>query len=403
MVVSFEGCTRIGLAVAIGIATLSNVTVYAQEKRAIKIGLMLPYKGVYALPTESIDRGFQLALEEFGNKANGHPVEIVRADDELTPNVGVQKFNKFVQSDKVDLVAGVVGSNVGIAISELADKNKMPMVFVNAFADEITGKFCSPYIARTSFSANAFEYASGKYWASKGIKTAVTMGPDYSAGRAFIGGFRRGFEDNGGKVIEELWTPFQKTKDYSAALTQAANSGAQIIYAFYAGAEAIQVVKQHADFGLRSKIPLIGDHWVYDEALWPALGDLALNAQHVATHYPGIQSEANEKFVKAYAARYKQTPDVSAELGYDNGKAIMLTLESLGGQMPEDRTKFISTMRDLTFDAPRGKIKFNAQNSALLEKVYVIEIVKGPDGTLQRKSLDEFPGAGDLPGCTKSF
>jgi branched-chain amino acid transport system substrate-binding protein len=229
------------------------------------------------------------------------------------------------------------------------------------------------------------------------------MGPDYSAGRAFIGGFKRGFEDNGGKVIEEIWTPFQKTKDYSAALTQAANSGAQIIYAFYAGAEAIQIVKQHADFGLRTKIPLIGDHWVYDEALWPALGDLALNAQHVATHYPSIETEVNQKFVKAYNAKYKQDPDVSAALGYDNGKAIMLTLERLGGEMPEDRAKFISTMRDLTFDSPRGKIKFNAQNSALLENVYVVEIVKGPDGKMQRKPLDQFPGAGDLPGCTKTF
>jgi len=402
MAMSFKGYALIGLTGAIGLAASAGVPTYAQEKGAIKIGLMLPYKGVYAVPAESIDRGFQIALEEYGGKINGRRIEIIRADDELTPGVGVQRFNKFVQSDKVDLVAGVVGSNVGIAVSELADKNKMPMVFVNAFADEITGKFCSPYIARTSFSANGFEYASGRYWASKGIKTAVTMGPDYSAGRAFIGGFKRGFEDNGGKVIEEIWTPFQKTKDYSAALTQAANSGAQIIYAFYAGAEAIQVVKQHADFGLRSKIPFIGDHWVYDEALWPALGDLALNAQHVATHYPGIETEVNQKFVKAYNAKYKQDPDVSAALGYDNGKA-MLTLETLGGEMPEDRAKFISTMRDLTFDSPRGKIKFNAQNSALLEKVHVVEIVKGPDGKMQRKPLDQFSGAGDLPGCTKSF
>ena len=235
------------------------------------------------------------------------------------------------------------------------------------------------------------------------MKTAVTMGPDYSAGRAFIGGFKRGFEDNGGKVIEEIWTPFQKTKDYSAALTQAANSGAQIIYAFYAGAEAIQVVKQHADFGLRDKIPLIGDHWVYDEALWPALGDLVLNAKHVASHFPGIQTDANRKFVDAFRKKFNVDPDVSAELGYDNGKAILLTFDKLGGQMPEDGAKFVSTMRDLTFDAPRGKIKFNAQNSALLEKVYIVEIVKGADGKPVRKLIDEFPGAPDLPGCTKSF
>jgi branched-chain amino acid transport system substrate-binding protein len=60
-------------------------------------------------------------------------------------------------------------------------------------------------------------------------------------------------------------------------------------------------------------------------------------------------------------------------------------------------------MRGLTFDAPRGKIRFNASNSALLEKVYVVEIVKRADGKLERKFVDEFPGADDLPGCVKVF
>jgi branched-chain amino acid transport system substrate-binding protein len=403
MAFSFQKCACLAIGVVAAVAAQGGVTADAQDKAPIKIGLMLPYKGVYAPLADNIDRGFQIALAEYGNKVGGRAIEIIRADDELTPSVGVQKFNKFVQSDKVDLIAGIIGSNVGIAISELADKAKVPTVLANTFADEITGKFCSPYVARTSFSANGFEYNSGKYWASKGVKTAVTMGPDYSAGRAFIGGFKRGFEDNGGKVIEEIWTPFQKTKDWGAALTQAGNSGAEIIYAFYAGAEAVQVVKQHADFGLREKIPLIGDHWVYDEALWPALGDLVLGAKHLTTHFPGLQTEANLKFVKAYQDKYHQDPDVSAELGYDNGKAIMLTFAKLGGEMPEDRAKFISTMRELTFDAPRGKIRFNPQNSALLEKVYIVEIAKGPDGKPQRKFIDEFPGAPDLPGCTKSF
>lgn len=402
MTVSIKARTGVVFGAVVAFSAVS-IPLFAQDKAPIKIGFMLPYKGVYAPLANNIDRGFQVALEEFGNKAAGRPIEIIRADDELTPSVGVQKFNKFVQSDKVDLVAGIIGSNVGIAISELADKGKVPLVLANTFADEITGKFCSPYVARTSFSANGFEYNSGKYWASKGYKTAVTMGPDYSAGRAFIGGFKRGFEDNGGKVVEEIWTPFQKTKDWSAALTQAANSGAQIIYAFYAGAEAIQVVKQHADFGLREKIPLIGDHWVYDEALWPALGDLVLGAKHITTHFPAIDTDTNRKFVAAYRAKFNQDPDVSAELGYDNGKAIMLTLEKLGGEMPADGAQFISTMRDLKFDAPRGKIQFNAQNSAMLEKVYIVEIVKGADGKPQRKLVDQFPGADDLPGCQKSF
>lgn len=375
----------------------------SQDNGPIKIGLILPYKGVYAVPAEGIDRGFQVALAEYGGKVAGRAIEIVRADDELTPGVGVQKFNKLTQLDKVDLVAGVVSSSVAIAVSELADRSKTPTVFVNAFADEITGKFCSPYVARTSFSANGFQYNSGKYWAGKGIKTAVIIGPDYSAGHSFLGAFKRGFEEAGGKVVQEIWTPFQKTKDWGAALTQASNSGAQIIYAFYAGAEAVQLVKQHADFGLREKMPLIGDQWVYDEALWPALGDLVLGARHITVHVPGLPGEANARFVDDYRKMFKADPDVNASLGYDNAKAILLALDKLGGRMPEDRAQFISTMRGLTFAAPRGTIRFNAQNSALLEKVYVVDIVMGPDGKPERRFVDAFPGAEDLPGCTKSF
>ncbi len=80
-----------------------------------------------------------------------------------------------------------------------------------------------------------------------------------------------------------------------------------------------------------------------------------------------------------------------------------MTVSASGGEIPEDHAKIISTMRNLTFDAPRGKIRFNAQNSALLEKVYLVEIVKDADGKPRRKFVDEFAGAGDLSGCAKSF
>ena len=71
--------------------------------------------------------------------------------------------------------------------------------------------------------------------------------------------------------------------------------------------------------------------------------------------------------------------------------------------MPENKAEFISTMRGLTFDAPRGKIRFTASNSALLEKVYVVRIAKDAAGKLITEHVDEFPGADDLPGCTKAF
>jgi branched-chain amino acid transport system substrate-binding protein len=133
------------------------------------------------------------------------------------------------------------------------------------------------------------------------------------------------------------------------------------------------------------------------------LGDLVLGAKFVASYSPGAANEANKKFVAAYRRAYNEEPDVNASMGYDNGKAIMLTLEKLGGKMPADGAEFISILRSLSYDAPRGRIRFNAQNSALLEKEYMVEIVRGPDGKPQRKDVDVFPGAEDLPGCTKTF
>jgi len=375
----------------------------ADEMQPLKIGLILPYKGVWAAPTENIDRGFQVALAEFGNKASGRPVSIIRADDEMTPNVAVQKFNKLVQFDKVDVIGGGVSSSIAIALSELADRAKKPIVMTNAHADEITGKLCSPYVARTSFSANAFQYGAGQYWARKGVKKIVTMTSDYSAGRAFMDAFKRGFEDGGGQVVQQIWTPFQKTRDWSAALGQAGSSGAELIYAFYSGSEAVQVVKQHADFGLRDKMPLTGDQWLYDQVSWPALGDIVYGSKFVASYLPSAASDANQKFVAAYRRMFNEEPDVNAALGYDNGKTIMLTLEKLGGRMPEDGTQFMAALRSVNFEAPRGKMRFTAQNSAHLEKEYLVEMVKGPDGRPERKLVDEFPGAEDLPGCMKSF
>jgi len=385
---------------AIAATMAMSLPALAQEREPIRIGLILPFKGVYAEHAASIERGFQLALDEAGGTINGHRIEVVKADDELSPAVAVQKFNKLVLSDKVSVVAGVIPSNVAIALTELAERNKVPTVFSMAFADEVTGKFCNPYVARTSYSANAYNYAAGAYWAKQGRKTAVTLGPDYAAGHAFLGAFKRGFEDNGGKVVQQIWSPFQKTKDWSGYLSSAKSSGAEFIFGFYAGSEAMQVVRQYSDLGLRGSMPLIGDQFLYDESFWPSWGELALGAKHLSTHSPDLPAPASRAFVEAFRKKYNTLPDVTSINGYDNGKAIVLALKKLGGP-PKDGLAFMNALAGVEYDSPRGRFRFNKDRNAVLDKIYLVDIVKGADGKLTRKVLDTMPGASDLPGCAK--
>jgi branched-chain amino acid transport system substrate-binding protein len=389
-------------AFAVGLAGAAH----AQSKPDLKIALMLPYKGVYGELAKAVDNGWQIAIAEVGGAVAGRKVVLVREDTESNPTVSVQKANKVIQSDNVDLMAGVISSGVGVALGQLAGREKKPIILALSVADAITGENCNPYVARTSFSGHAFQYSAGQYWA-KTYKTAVTLGPDYAAGHSFLGnppkfpgGFRKGFEDGGGKVVDQLWSAFQKTKDWGPFLVKAKDSGAQILYSFYGGSESIQVVKQHHDFGLAKNLPLIGDQWLYDELLWDAMGDVVLGTRHVTSHVPELKNPANVAFVAAHAKKFGATPDVNAYLGYENAKATLMAVAALNGDT-KDGAKLVKTMASLDYadKMPRGKFSFNKDNNGVVHQLYMVEIAKDAAGKKYKKLVETLPGAADLPGC----
>lgn len=259
-------------------------------------------------------------------------------------------------------------------------------------------------MARTSFSANALQSAAGAYWAKQGVKTAVFMGPDYAAGQAMLAGFKNGFEAAGGKVVLEELTPFKTTKDWGPSLLKAQQTGADMIYTFYAGSEAVQVVKQHAAFGMQEKMPLRGAMWIYDEALWDAMGGVQMNAIHVTNYTNALDTEASEKFEKAFSDKYGRLPVASNAMGYTNAVAIFdglaKAIEENGGNLPEDKAKIISALASLKLDNdPRGPVHFNKDNNAMQDNLYMVQIVEGPDGKPTHKVIDTFPYGEDLPGC----
>jgi branched-chain amino acid transport system substrate-binding protein len=228
----------------------------AQAAEPIKIGLILPYTGVFASLSEDETRGFMMAVDEMGGKIGGRPIVVVKGDSELKPNVALQQLNKLVNSDKVDLVVGGSSSSEAFALRDALVKQKKPFVIIQATSDSLTRELCSTYVVRTSYSATAFESAAGRWLASKVGKKAFTIAPDYSAGQEIIGSFAKGFEEGGGKIVGQAWPPFRTTKDYGPFLVQAKESGADFLYVFFGGGEAIQAVKQHADFGLKAKLPM---------------------------------------------------------------------------------------------------------------------------------------------------
>lgn len=395
---------RITRTVAAHVAALgiSVAPAAAQETDTIKIGLLLPYSGVFAQLARDINDAWDLAVDERDGMVAGYRVELVTEDTEGTPQVALQRANKVIQSDGASVIAGSVSSGVGIALAGVAEKEQIPFIAAFAVADSLTGEFCNPYTVRTSFSANALQSASGRYWAEQGVNTAMTLAPDYAAGYAMMEGFKRGFEGAGGEVLLSEYTPLGRTSDWAPSLFKARQAQADMIYSFFAGSEAVQIVKQHSAFGMKDSLPLRGAMWLYDEALWDAMGGDHVGAQHVTVYTNTLDTEASERFKEAFSAKFDRMPVASNALGYDNAvgtlDAIEAAIEANDGKMPEDRVEIARALTAQTIDSPRGPLTFNSSNNAVVDKLYMVEIVEGPDGPEQR-FIDAIEYGDDLPGC----
>ena len=128
------------------------VPIVAHAENSIKIGIVLPYSGVYGLLGNEITGGLELALEKYGSEVSGKKIVLIKEDSEVRPKIGLNKTKKLVFQDKVDLLVGPVASNVAGAMRDFVHNAKVPLIIPNAGNNLLTGEKCSPWVLRTSFS-----------------------------------------------------------------------------------------------------------------------------------------------------------------------------------------------------------------------------------------------------------
>ncbi|MCU9848999.1 ABC transporter substrate-binding protein [Defluviimonas sp. WL0024] len=376
---------------ALGFATGFAAPVAAEE---IKVGLLLPFSGVYASLGNDIEAGFNLAIEQFGGETDA-TFEIVREDTEVKPPVALGKAKKLILQDNVDVMAGIVSSGVLGAVRDMVHGAGVPLIVANAGNDEATGADCSPYITRMSFSNGQVNRPMGTWMYDQGIRKVFTLAPDYAAGRQMIDAFAATFTAAGGEIVGQEFTPFQKTQDFGPYLTQAKSSGAEAVFVFYAGGEAISFVKQYDSFGLKSDLPLYGSGFLtsplYVEAEGPAAEGVI-----TALHYvPTIDTPANKSFAEAFAAATGRVPSEYAVQGYDAARALIEATKAGA----TDRETLANALRQVSFEGPRGQMSIDPATNNVVQPIYVYETVAGEKG-LTQKVLAQLPAEADpTNGC----
>ncbi len=345
-----------------------------------KVGLLLPYSGVYAALGQEIDDGFMLALKERGGEIADAQIEVVREDTEVKPPVGLSKARKLILQDEIDVMVGIVSSGVLGAIRDFVHQSGTPLIVANAGNDDATGARCSAYITRQSFSNGQVNRPMGPWMFENGIKTVYTLAPDYAAGHQMIDNFKAAFEEAGGKVVGQEFTPFQTTKDFGPYLTKAKAAGPDAIFVFYAGGEAISFVKQYASFGLSEEVPLYGSGFLTSPLYVNAEGPAAEGVIAGLHYIPTLDTPENKAFVEAYTRDHGKAPSEYAVQGYDAGQALVEAIKSGA----TDKEALAAALSKVSFTSPRGPVEIDPATNNIVQNIYVFETVAGSDGLTQK-------------------
>ncbi len=357
-----------------GIAGAFALAAMGAQAQSVKVGVMLTLSGPAAVLGQHARDGFQLGLKHLGGKLGGLTADVVVVDDELKPDVGVQKVQALLERDKVDIVVGVIFSNVMMAIAKPVFDAKTILVSPNAGPSPLAGTGCSPWFFSSAWQNDQNHEAMGKYAQDAGYKKVVLIAPNYQAGKDSMAGFKRHFK---GEIVEEIFNQVNQL-DFAAEIAKIASLKPDAVFAFEPGGMGVNFVKQYAQAGLAGKIPFLSAFTV-DETTLPATQDAAVGLFAGAQWAPNLDNPVSKKFVADYEKDYGKVPALYAAQGYDAALLIDAAIKAAGGKIA-DKAALRDAFKKASFTSIRGApFKLNT-NGFPLQDVYVVKAVKRGDG-----------------------
>lgn len=348
----------------------------------IKIGFVSTFSGPTAVIGNDMRNSFELALDHLGRKMDGKPVEVIYEDDGQKPDVGKQKTEKLVQSDKVDFIVGYIWSNVLLASLKTAVDSQTFLISANAGPSQLAGELCSPYVFSTSWQNDQTPAAVGLYMNANGVKSVFLIGPNYAAGKDMLAGLKSTFK---GEIKGEEYTVWPSQLDFSAELSKARASGAESIFVFYPGAAGVQFLNQYAQAGLKSTMPLYTAFTV-DELSLPLQKENALGVPGAQEWVNDLPNEQNKRFVADYRKKYPGLrPTYYGAQSYDAAQLINSAVVAVKGDTSK-KDAMKAEMEKANFKSLRGSFKYG-KNHIPIQNFYLQDVVKGAGGELSLKTV----------------
>ncbi len=363
---------KLAIVIAMGLTVSAALMPIVSMASPVKVGLITTLTGGGASLGIDIRDGFLLAVKQ----ANNSDLTVVVEDDARKPPLAVQIADKMIQREKVDILTGIVWSNLAMAVVPNAVAQNKFYLSPNAGPSALAGKRCHKNYFNVAWQNDNLHEAMGSYASKSGFVKPYILAPNYPAGKDALVGFKRLFK---GALAGETYTKLGQ-KDYAAEIAKIRASGADSIYFFLPGGMGISFMKQYTQSGVG--LPVMGPAFSFDQGILKAIGKAALGVKNSSQWSKDLDNKANILFVKTFKAEYGRLPSLYASQGYDTANLILSAMQIAD---VKDSDAFRTALAAANFASVRGDFKFGS-NQHPIQNIYVREVIE-ENGVLTNKII----------------
>lgn len=382
-----RGALALTAALALAVAGCGGSTVGGDDGDSgdgdapVKIGFMVPLSGVYATIGTDLERAMEVYLDEHDNLVGGREVELVTIDEGATPQEGTAAARRLVQQEQVVAVTGIVNTATAVGVAETFSGAEIPVISTGQVTD-------NPYWWRIGWTNPMMNQSIVDHLVEEAADESVYLiAADYAQGHAIVEDVQAGLEAGGVDIAGSAFTPFGTTQDYQPYLSEIQNTDATVVYAFYAGAEAVRFVSQYAEFGLDEQAQLYGNQALTEGGL-SAQGAAAEGVLTNSSYSPHIDSDVNRAFVDAYTAAYDAAPSVYSEAQYASAVVLGEAIAAIGDGEVTGAAINAALAELGEVETPRGTWQFG-ETQAPTQTIYLRRATEQSDGSMADEVLTE--------------
>ncbi|MBC7151324.1 MAG: ABC transporter substrate-binding protein [Rhizobium sp.] len=358
----------------------------------VKIGILNDQSGVYAdFGGKSSVEAAKMAIEDYGGKVLGVPVEIVDADHQNKADIASNIARQWFDTEQVDAIMELTTSSVALAVQAIAKEKKKIDIVTGAATTELTGKQCSPYGFHWAYDTHALAVGTGGALVKQGGDSWFFLTADYAFGYSLEQQTSDFVKASGGTVTGSVRHPLATT-DYSSFLLQAQSSGAKVVGLANAGADTQNAIKQAAEFGITQGGQRLAA-LLFTLAEVHGLGLEAAQGLTLTEGFYWNRDEESQKFGKRFFERTGKMPNMVHTGTYSAVLQYLKAIDKAG----TDETEAVSkALHEMPVDDVFGRGGTVGPNGRMIHDMYLLEVKKPGDS---KEPWDYFNVLATIPGA----